>query len=72
MPLHQKIQEFRQAHQFIGGCVILFGAHIQAWQNALRSPRNWIPGVIAYFEDGSQFRAIGGNANDGAETWQKI
>lgn len=71
MKLERKIQEFRQKHHFVGGCVIVWGDVIQAWQEALHDPHAWCPGVIAYFETGKTYLAVGGDNQKGANRWEE-
>lgn len=70
--LQKNITDFRHAYHLVGGCVIVWGDAIQAWQDDLKDPHVWIPGVVAYFEDGRRFRAVGGNNQDGATEWERL
>lgn len=41
------------------------------WSSELPDSKDWIPGVIAFGEDGTAFEAKGGDDQMGAERWEK-
>lgn len=55
-----------------GGVFVFLNSECQGWMNELRDPHKWIPGCIAVDESGRMWESIGGNDQDGAETWQEI
>ncbi|WP_051958119.1 hypothetical protein [Desulfobacter vibrioformis] len=56
-----------------GGVFIFFDDEYQGWMNELRDPQKWVPGCVAVSDDsGRIWKAVGGNNEDGAETWQEV
>ena len=53
-----------------GGVVVIFNNEIQGWMNELRDPQHWQKGCVAVAEDGTQWTTVGGNNQDGAESWE--
>ncbi|VAW65863.1 hypothetical protein MNBD_GAMMA11-3440 [hydrothermal vent metagenome] len=64
--------EWRKSNGYIdkGGVIVLLDYEIQGWVDLLRNPEHWEPGCIAITEDGTLYKAIGGNSYDGADRWQ--
>lgn len=55
-----------------GGVVVIFNNQACGWMNELRDPQSWEPGCIAIDELGNCWKALGGNAYDGAELWEPL
>lgn len=51
-----------------GGLVLVYEDEIQGWLDRLRDPDHWIPGVIAFDEDGNSWLTAGGT-RAGADKW---
>lgn len=54
------------------GVIVTYQNEVQGWVNELRDPQHWQPGCIATDIDGNQWRASGGNDQDGAAEWQPV
>ena len=52
-----------------GGVVVICEDQVQGWVNALRDPQHWMPGCIAIAEDGTCYKATGGDDQNGAVFW---
>lgn len=63
---------YREQHAKTSGIVIVSQNEAIAWVNELRDPQSWEPGVIAVDVDGACYLATGGNAYDGASSWEQI
>lgn len=56
-----------------GGMVVFYnGGKDMSWVPILRDPESWPPGVIAMSAEGQCWRAIGGDAINGAKEWRPI
>ncbi|MCF7964194.1 MAG: hypothetical protein K9L79_01505 [Methylobacter tundripaludum] len=55
-----------------GGVIVVYQNEVQGWVNELRDPQHWTPGCIATDSVGNQWKAAGGNEQDGAAEWQPI
>jgi len=55
-----------------GGVVVIFDNEVSGWMDELRDPQGWEPGCFAVDEDGNVWVSVGGNAYDGAESWQPV
>lgn len=53
-----------------GGVIVVCDGEVQGWVNELRNPESWQPGCVAIDENGCKWIAAGGNAYDGAQSWQ--
>jgi hypothetical protein len=53
------------------GVVIVYGNHAAGWCKSLPRAASWPPGCVAVTENGQEYKAVGGNEQDGAEWWQK-
>lgn len=57
------------------GWVILYGAMAAGWSDSFPQyprPNSWLPGSVAVGFDGQVLRAVGGNQQDGAESWEVL
>ena len=54
------------------GIVLIFRGRAYGWKNALRDPNHEKPGVYAVDAAGAVFRAIGGDAYNGAAGWKPV
>ena len=69
----EKVRRKSEGREYAPGGVFVFpDGEYQGWMNELRDPHKWIPGCIAVDESGRMCESIGGNDQDGAETWQEI
>ncbi len=64
-------KKWREENEYTGGVVIVFNGEVPGWMNELRDPQGWEPGCIAVDEQGNEWVAVGGNADDGAERWER-
>ena len=58
--------------QLTGGYVIVCSGQVSGWIAQLRDANHWEPGVIAVGVRGSQYKAVGGDPYNGAESWQLV
>jgi|GEM_PF-2245778 len=58
--------------QLVGGYVIVYAGQVAGWIAQLRDANHWEPGVIAVGVRGSQYKAVGGDPYNGAESWQLV
>ncbi len=65
---------WRKARNYTGkdGVVVIFNGEVQGWVNELRDPQHWQAGCVAVAEDGNEWITVGGNCQDGADSWQLI
>ena len=61
---------FTQSH--FCGYVIVCAGQVTGWIGQLRDANHWEPGVIAVGVFGSQYKAVGGDPYNGAESWQLV
>lgn len=63
---------WRKDYGYVGraGVVIVSEGLAQGWVNELRNPEHWQPGCVAVDESGLTWKAVGGNAQDGAVSWR--
>lgn len=52
------------------GVVLVFGGQVYGWKNELRDPQHERPGAIAVDHAGLAWIAVGGDDQDGAESWR--
>lgn len=64
-------KEFKVAIDQSGGVVFFYENTPYCWREELGTATTEKPGVIAIFDDGSRYIAVGGNDYDGAENWEK-
>ncbi|MEE9647971.1 hypothetical protein [Enterobacter soli] len=55
-----------------GGFVVVFDGKCAGWISALNEPQGWEPESIAVNEKGEVWLAYGGNAYDGAQSWEPL
>lgn len=55
-----------------GGVVLIWIDQAYGWKSTLRDPENERPGVLAVDQEGSIYKAEGGNEYDGAEFWLPV
>jgi hypothetical protein len=72
--LFESANQWRQEWGYVGkgGVVIFFNEELQGWQNSLRNPEHWQPGCIAISDQGDCWRAVGGDALNGALAWESL
>lgn len=72
--LKNRAEKFRSslAHKPTGGVVVFHNGKAVSWVNELRNPESWEPGVIAMNQQGQFWRAMGGDARNGAQRWQPL
>lgn len=58
--------------QLTGGFVIVCSGQVSGWIAQLRDANHWEPGVVAVGVRGSQYKAVGGDPYNGAESWQFV
>jgi len=70
--LKDKADAYRQHEGLKGGYVIFYYYEVAGWTKELtaENAQSWVPGCIAYDENGSWWHATGGNEYDGAERWE--
>jgi hypothetical protein len=55
-----------------GGFVVVFNGKCAGWISALNEPQGWEPDSIAVNDTGEVWLAYGGNAYDGALSWEPL
>jgi len=70
--LKDRVQAYRENEGFEGGYVIVFHYEIAGWTRHLtnETAQGWMPGCIAYDEQGEWWHATGGDEYEGAERWE--
>lgn len=65
-------KKWRHENGYIGkgGVVVVFLDVVAGWMNQLRSPEHWMPGCVAVSENAVQYKAVGGDKQNGAKEWQ--
>lgn len=61
-----------ELNQTVSGYVVRYDCEMAGWTLLLDNPRSWMPGCEAFDIDGRLWRAVGGNASDGAERWEPV
>lgn len=54
------------------GVVLVWDGRAYGWKDQLRDPQHERPGALAIDVRGNVWEAIGGNDQDGAQTWDEI
>jgi hypothetical protein len=52
--------------------VIFFNEAAEGWACELNTPSSWVPGCIAVDEQGEQWVAVGGDDEEGADSWVNL
>lgn len=56
-----------------GGLVVVWAGEVQGWTSGPDVvPESWLPGSLGIEADGSAWRAEGGDAQQGAERWERL
>ena len=64
-------QAYRLKEQRQDGVVLVWDGQVYGWKNELRDPQHERPGVLAVSADGRVWKAVGGNYQDGARSWER-
>ncbi|MEO9589694.1 MULTISPECIES: hypothetical protein [Marinobacter] len=66
----KQAEAFRNELEYQGGYVIFFAGEIAGWAQYLDRPSAWTPGCIAVDDARNEYRATGGDEQNGALSWE--